>query len=340
MTSLSVPGSGVDAPAIVRPTTLRRPRVLFIGGSMNQTTQMHQVAQAFGECQPWFSAHYASGIPQATARLGLLDFTVLGGQAKRRSEAYFAEHALNEDYEGKRNQYDLVVTSSDLVIPANIRGKPIVVVQEGMMDPERWIYHLVRALRLPRWLANTSMTGLSHAYRAFCVASEGYRDDFVRKGVDPRRMVVTGCPNFDHAESYRDNDFPHRGYVLGATSCLRETLKYENRREYIARVLRIADGRPVLFKLHPNENVARATREIERWAPGAMILAEGNTNHMIANCDVLVTRYSSVLFVALALGKEVHADLPIDRLRRLMPWQNGGTAAARIADVCRQVLQA
>ena len=30
---------------------------------------------------------------------------------------------------------------------------------------------------------------------------------------------------------------------------------------------------------------------------------------MIANCDALVTRYSSVVHVAIALGKEVHADI-------------------------------
>lgn len=331
--------SETSAPAVVRPVSLRRPRVLFIGGSMNQTTQMHQIAEAFPECDPWFSAHYASGIPQLAARTGILDFTVLGGQAKRRSEEFFAEQGLQMDYEGRRRNYDLVVSSSDLVVPANIRDKPIVVVQEGMMDPERWIYHLVKRFHLPRWLANTSMTGQSHQYSAFCVASEGYRDDFVRKGVDPRGMIVTGVPNFDNAAAYLDNTYPHKGYVLGGTSCLRETLKIENRREFIDRVVRVADGRPILFKLHPNENIPRAVREIERWAPSAMIAVDGNTNHMIANCDVLVTRYSSVLFVALALGKEVHADLPLDRLRRLMPWQNGGTAATRIADVCRRVLE-
>jgi hypothetical protein len=339
MPTLTPPALSESVPGYVRPTVLRRPRVLFIGGSMNQTTQMHQVAQAFPECDAWFTAHYTSGVPQAAARAGLLDFTVLGGQAKQRSESYFAEQSLQMDYEGRRNHYDLVVSSSDLVIPINIRDKPIVVVQEGMMDPERWIYHVVRALGLPRWLANTSMTGFSHAYRAFCVASEGYRDDFIRKGVNPRDIVVTGSPNFDNAAAYLDNSFPHRDYVLGATSCLRETLKYENRREFIERVTRIANGRPVIFKLHPNERATRATREIEKWAPGTIILEEGNTNHMLANCDVLVTRYSSVLFVALALGKEVHADIPLDRLRRLLPWQNGGTSAARIADVCRRVLE-
>jgi len=330
----------LDAAPRRAPLRHRTPRVLFIGGSMNQTTQMHQIARALDGCEPWFTAHYASGALQWAAERGWLDFTVLGGQARRRSEAYFAAHGLRVDHRGARGGYDLVVTSSDLVVPDNIRDVPIVLVQEGMMDPERWIYHVVRRTGLPRWLANTATTGQSHAYRAFCVASAGYRDDFVRKGVDASRLVVTGIPNFDDCASYARNAFPHRGYVLAATSCLRETLKREDRAAFIARARRIADGRPLLFKLHPNERHGRATREIARHAPEATVLTDGDTNHMIANCDVLVTRYSSVVFVALALGKEVHADVPLDRLRRLLPWQNGGTAARRIADVCRTVLGA
>ena len=69
-------------------------------------------------------------------------------------------------------QVDLVVTTSDLVAPRNLRGVPMVLVQEGMTDPEDWRYRLARGLGLPRWIGNTSMTGLSHAYEAFCVASE------------------------------------------------------------------------------------------------------------------------------------------------------------------------
>jgi hypothetical protein len=49
--------------------------------------------------------------------------------------------------------------------------------------PRTMVYRLVRAFNLPRYLANTAMTGLSHAYRVFCVASEGYLEDFARKGV-------------------------------------------------------------------------------------------------------------------------------------------------------------
>ncbi len=47
---------------------------------------------------------------------------------------------------------------------------------------------------------------------------------------------------------------------------------------------------------------------------------------MIANCDVLITRYSSTVFVGLALGKETHSDFPMDELRRLLPVQNNAAA--------------
>lgn len=318
---------------------MKRRHILFIGGSLNQTTMMHAIARQLPEHESSFTPFYGDGLVRVLADAGLLDFTILGGRPRRMTEAYLREQGLTLDYRGGAHEYDLVVTGTDLIVPRNVRGKRLVLVQEGMTDPEDWRYRIVRSLRLPRYLANTSMTGLSHAYDRFCVASEGYRELFLRKGVRPDRIEVTGIPNFDDASSYLRNDFPHRGYVLGATSCLRETFKPEDRSAFIRRVMRIAAGRPVLFKLHPNENVARASREIRRLAPQALVLADGNTNHMIANCDVLVTRYSSVVYVALALGKDVYADVDAETLRRLMPVQNGGASAGRIADVCREYLQ-
>jgi hypothetical protein len=313
-------------------------RILFICGSLNQTTMLHKIANELAEHEAYFTPFYADGFLRRAAEIGLLDFTTLGGRPRRQTEAYLAEHGLRTDVRGEARDYALVVTGTDLVVPRNVRGRPLVLVQEGMMDPEDWRYSAVRSLGLPRYLANTSMTGLSHAYETFCVASPGYRDLFAGKGVPAEKMVVTGIPNFDDAESFRQNSFPHRGFVLAATSCLRETLKAENRRAFLLWSLRIADGRPLIVKLHPNERVERATREVHRLTKDALVLAEGNTNHMIANCEVLVTRYSSVVYVALALGKEVHADMDIHTLRRLMPVQNGGRSAHNIAQICRRFL--
>jgi hypothetical protein len=314
-------------------------RILFVGGSLNQTTMMHRVAACLPEHEHAFSPLYGDGILRRLADAGRLDFTTLGGQARRRTLDYVATHGLLLDDGGRRGPYDLAVMGTDLIVPGNVRGRPMVLVQEGMTDPEDWRYRLVRALRLPRFLANTSMTGLSHAYDRFCVASDGYRELFVRKGVSAERIAVTGIPNFDDVQSFRHNDFPFRGYVLAATACLRETLKPENRKAFIRKCLRIADGRALLFKLHPNEDVGRASREIGALAPQAAVFAEGNTGHMIANSDALITRYSSVVYVALALGKEVHADMDLNTLRALMPIQNGGRSALQIADICRRSLR-
>lgn len=317
-----------------------RKRVLLIGGSLSQTTMVHKVGMHLeGRFDVAYTPSYADGLPGFLARHRLVDFTVLGGQARRRSERYLSEQGLPVDDRGTAGDYDMVVSSTDLVVPRNVRGKRFVLIQEGMTDPENYRYHLVRALRLPRYLANTSMNGLSHAYDAFCVASEGYRDLFIRKGVRPDRVRVTGIPNFDDADSFRENPFPHREYVLAATSCLRETLKYENRAAFIRKAQRIAGGRMLIFKLHPNEDHGRASREIRRHAPEALIFEEGETNHMIANCSALVTKYSSVVHIAVALGKEVHCDLAPETLRRLVPIQNGGTSGRRIAELVASLLE-
>ena len=59
---------------------------------------------------------------------------------------------------------------------------------------------------------------------------------------------------------------------------------------------------------------------------------------MIANCDVLITRFSSTAFVGLALGKETYSDFAMEDMRRLMPVQNRA-AASNIAGVCRALLE-
>jgi hypothetical protein len=126
--------------------------------------------------------------------------------------------------------------------------------------------------------------------------------------------------------------------VLACTSPLREIFRGEDRKAFIRRAVEIAGRRPLLFKLHPNENLERATREIHRHAPGAMVFATGSAEEMIANCDVLITRFSSTAFVGLALGKETHSDFNMDEMRRLTPVQNG-SAALNIANVCRRILE-
>ncbi len=309
-------------------------RALFICGSVNQTRMMHQIAAALPQFQCFFTPYYCDGFYKLVQRLGGVEWSVMGGRFLKKTLAYLAAHRLAVDHEGKNGPYDLVITCSDIIVPRNVRGTRLVLVQEGMTDPEGITFFLVRRLGFPRWMATTAGTGLSDAYDLFCVASEGFRDLFIGKGVKPEKLRVTGIPNFDHCQAFLDNDFPHRDYVLVATSDRRETFKYENRAAFIRKARDIAGGRPLLFKFHPNEDAERARREVERHAPDALTYADGNTDHMIANCQALVTRYSSVVFVAMALGKELHSDLPAALVRRLMPIQNGGRSAQHIAAEC------
>jgi len=313
-------------------------KILFIGGSLNQTTMMHKISQFFTDCACYFTAFYSEGFIGYLTQKGILDFTILGGRFRAQTEQYFIANNMSVDYKARNQDYDLVFTCQDVIIPRNIRGRKLVLVQEGMTEPENFIYHLVKSFSFPRWLAGTSTTGLSHVYDLFFVASHGYHDLFISKGVEASKVRVTGIPNFDNAAQYLNNDFPFRNYVLAATSDRRETMNFENRKKFIQKVRKIADGRQIIFKLHPNENWERATREIKRFAPGALIYYDISINPLIANCDVLVTRYSSVVYIGMALGKEVYSDFSLDILQRLTPVQNGGESARDIARIARQTL--
>jgi hypothetical protein len=314
------------------------PKVLLVCGSMNQTTMMHKISRFLSECDCWFSPYWADGLVDKMARAGWLDATILGNKRAGWCREYLQAQGLAIDERGSHGYYDLVITSQDLIIQKAIRKSPIILIQEGMTDPENFLYKFVRTMHLPRYIANTSMTGLSNAYEKFCVASEGYKNLFTRKGVDPNKIEVTGIPNWDNAIEFKNNDFPYKGYVLVATSDARETKKHHDRNAFIKRAMEIAGDRQVIFKLHPNENIERATAEIHAIAPQVLVYSNGNCEYMIANCDVLITQYSTVTYIGLALGKEVHTELDLDELKILLPEQNGGKSAERIARICQEYI--
>ncbi len=320
---------------------MSKKKILFIGGSLNQTTIMHQISKFLDkEYDCYFAPFYADkGYLKYLKDKGLLEFSIFGGVFRGRSLKYMNEKNLKVDEEGKNNDYDLVLLPVDLYVPYNIRNKPILLVQEGMTDPENFFYYLVKWFKFPRWMASTSAFGLSDVYQKFCVASEGYKELFIKKGVKEEKIVITGIPNFDNMKKYLDNDFPLNGYVLVATSDMRETFKYDNRKKFLKKCAKIAKGRQIIFKLHPNEKFKRAKKEIEKYAPGSLIFREGNTEEMIANCEVLITQFSSVVYVGLALGKECYSYFDMGQLKKLLPDQNGGKSSENIANVCRSLLE-
>ena len=320
-----------------------RKRVLFIVGSVNQTSQMHQISEHLAdEYDCWFTQYYSDlRVINWGVRQGWLDHTVLGGKFRADSETYLRTRNLQFDYRAQRNRYDLVVTCSDLIVPRAMRTTKSVWVQEGMVDPVTWLTKAVKALGLPRYFSmGTSLNGSSNLCDLFCAASEGYKSFFTRMGTNADKIIVTGIPNFDNVAQFRQNDFPHRDYVMVATSDVRETFRSDDRTAFIKRAVAKAQGRQLLFKLHPNEMYERAEAEIRANTPAdTLIFQHGNTNEMIANCAELITQYSTVVYVGMALGKPVSSYFDIDELRRLTPVQNGGTSAINIARLCRDYLE-
>lgn len=308
-------------------------------GSLNQTTMLHRISDFLPDYDHYFTAYYSDGAERVAARMGFLDFSVLGGKFRLQTETYLKKNNLKIDYRSEGHDYDLAVVCSDLIMPKNLRKKKMVMVQEGMTDPENIFYHMVKKLRIPRYFGGTATTGLSDYYTYFCLASEGYRNLFIKKGLKKEKLIVTGIPNFDNCKSFLNNEFPHKGYCLVCTSDSRETYKYENRKKFILDAVRLSEGKKMIFKLHPNENSERATKEINEYAPGSMVFADGNTNAIIANCDILITTFSTVVYVGIALGKKVYSSFDLNELKQLLPIQNGGTSAENISKVCQSLLE-
>jgi hypothetical protein len=313
--------------------------ILLICGTLNQTKAMLEIGRQLSEHRCYYTPFYCDGHLLRASKRGWLDFTAVAGPLRERCARHLREAGVEIDDRGEARDYDLVITCTDLIIQQNLYDKRIVLVQEGLTEPEDWVFWLVKHLGVPRVFANTAAFGLSDAYEVFCVASEGSRDLFIKKGIRPEKMVITGIPNFDNARAYLDNDFPHKDFVLVCTSNARETFKKDDRMGFLRKSLAIAGKRPIIFKLHPAERHDRAISEIQSLVPDATILREGNTEHMIANCSAIVAQYSTVAFTAAALGKEVHSYIKPDVLRRILPIQNGGTSAVHIAEVCRGCLE-
>lgn len=319
-----------------------RKKILFITGSMNQTRQMHEIAKHLADYDCWYSQlftdfKWANFLIKHTK---MFDGTIFAGQFKENSEKYLLSNNLQLDYQAKKNQYDLVVYCSDLHIPKRMQQIKTVWVQEGMTDKYTILSKIVKALKLEPGLAGgTSLNGTSNICDVYCAGSEGYKAQFANLGTDAAKIVITGIPNYDNVEQFLDNDFPYKDYVMVATTDMRETFRYENRPKFIKQAVKIANGRKLLFKLHPNEKFERAEAEIRKHAPaGTLIYRTGNTNHMIANCTELITQYSTVVYVGLALGKKVHSYFDLNELKRLAPLQNGGISALNIANICRNLL--
>lgn len=318
----------------------KKKRILFVLGSHNQTTLIHKIANNLNEdYECHFTSLYGDGWVKRWTDRGWLEFSIMGKWCIQQNKEYCSRNGMQYVYRGNDEIYDLVITTSDLHIPNNIRKSGFIMVQEGIIEPQDWRFHTAKIFGLSRLLADTSMLGLSNEFKRFFVFSEGYKKEFVRRGVDGSKISAIGVPNFDNVEEYYNNDFPHKDYILVPTSNHRETKRPHDRIGFINKVLEIANGRDIIWKLHPREDHERAVREIEEHAPGTLVYTKGNTEQMVANSSMLIATYSTVVLTAAALNKEIISDYPEEELNALKPIQNGGTSAKIIADYAIEILE-
>src|SRR5262249_854905 len=163
------------------------PQVLFICGNHNHTTMMHAIANELRDCDRYFTPYYCD--PGTTLdllrRLGMTEAVALGHEFPEKCLVYLASHALATDLPSPPRSYRLLVACADRLDPSNLGRTPLMGVQEGMIDPQLFWWKVMKLmpwLKLPRWAAGTARTGLSHAYARYCLASEGYRADFIERG--------------------------------------------------------------------------------------------------------------------------------------------------------------
>lgn len=311
--------------------------VLFIVGSANQTSQMLQIALHFpSNFNCYFSQFYTlNPIGNLLIKTGFFEKTVIGDTIRNKSEKTIKEAGYEIDYKGLSRTYDLVFLCTDMHVPHNLLSAKKVWVQEGMIDQFNVWARFVQIAKLPEFFAlNTSLNGSTNIADVYCTASEGYSKYISKRGTDIKKTIATGIPNFDNLAQYKKNNFPFKNYILVCTSDIRELGTHENRIAFIQDCVKKSKGKRLIFKLHPNEIFERAAFEIRQNSPiDTLIFQDGNTNEMIANCEILITQWSSVAFVGLALQKETYSYFDMDFLKSVLPIQNGGISSQKIAEV-------
>lgn len=321
--------------------------ILCIVGSLNQTTQLHDIARFLDtEYNIYYSQLFGDGLAyKFVAESGFFDNTVLGKNSSftLKSKQYIKEKGLSYDYRGQSKdiEYDMAILSTDLVVPRSFLKKKTVWVQEGMIDPLTSLARMVKKLNLPTFLpGNTSLNGTSNKADIYFAASKGYKQYFNSLGTDSNKILTTGVPNFDNIAEMNKLKFEYSDYVLVATSDIRDLGGNEDRVHFIKECVKIADGKQLIFKLHPNENFEKSSREIRENAPAnTMIFNTGSIDPMIAHCHTLITQYSSTVYLGMILGKKIYSYFPIEELEANVPIQNGGTSAEVISKIIRDFME-
>lgn len=319
--------------------------IICVVGSLNQTKQLHTIANHLMEdANIYFTQVFGEGIFYRTvAESGIMDNTVLGRNSSftRISREYILDNKLQYDYraQSKGIHYDLALLSTDMIVPNSFQKIKSIWVQEGMIDKLKTFGRVAKTMGLPIYVTgDTSLNGTTNKADIYCAMSYGYKKYFAELGTKDEKILVTGVPNFDMIDAFRNTTYPESDFVLIATSDIRELGGNEDRVDFFRKCREIARGRKVIFKPHPNENQERVERELRVVMPDAQVIREPILDTLIAHCDTLITQWSSSVYVGLVLGKTVYSYFPMDELEAKKPIQNQGQSAEIIADIARKFL--
>lgn len=320
--------------------------IICLVGSLNQTKQLHEISRHLtDDYNVYFTQIFGEGLLfKIAAESGLTDNTVLGKNSSftKASREYMQDHQLQYDYRAKSKGilYDLALVSTDMVFPKMFKKIKSIWIQEGMIDQMKLTGILAKKLGLPEYsTGDTSLNGTSNQADIYCAMSNGYKDYFARYGTKKEKIIVTGVPNFDNIASFEKNSYHEDGFVLIATSDIRELGGNENRINFFKKCRVIAKDKKVIYKPHPNENLERVQKELRLVLPDAEIITKPILDTLIAHCDTLITQWSSSAYVGLTLDKTVYSYFPIKELEFKKPIQNGGSSASRIAEIAREFIE-
>src|SRR5215468_9175471 len=110
--------------------------ILLICGTLNQTKAMIAIGDQLADHNCQYTPFYCDGHLLRASQRGQLDFTVLSGPLRERTMKALRDAGVPLDERGERHDYDLVITCTDLIVQQNLTGKRIVLIQEGLTEPE------------------------------------------------------------------------------------------------------------------------------------------------------------------------------------------------------------
>jgi hypothetical protein len=123
----------------------RRPRILCIGGTMNHTTQVEQIAAELPDCEVAFTWYYCDGVLEVFRRLGWLRATALGDKLRARCLAYLT---LEEIYgEPGSDEVKIVAVIQARVGSSRLPGKVLLPLR-GRPLLERMLWRVAHAREL------------------------------------------------------------------------------------------------------------------------------------------------------------------------------------------------